>query len=175
MLQKADALVVLSSLREEVNFCIRIAALILRRGLFDSSWPGAVSASVSSFVSIVRLAIEPIFESGFCDGSYGFRPERGCRDALRVVDRLLKCGRFRHPHPEPCGRRGGARAGQGVGGGERPGAAPREDADRQLPEEGSYFAEATRIGRPRDSLDEDTTNWRVVCGKNATTVRRAGA
>jgi len=40
----------------------------------------------------VRLVIEPIFESGFCDGSYGFRPERGCRDALREVDRLLKEG-----------------------------------------------------------------------------------
>jgi RNA-directed DNA polymerase len=33
----------------------------------------------------VRLVIEPIFESGFCDGSYGFRPERGCKDALREV------------------------------------------------------------------------------------------
>lgn len=40
----------------------------------------------------VRLVIEPIFESGFCDGSYGFRPERGCKDALREVDRLLKEG-----------------------------------------------------------------------------------
>lgn len=40
----------------------------------------------------VRLAIEPIFESGFCDGSYGFRPGRGCHDALREVDRLLKDG-----------------------------------------------------------------------------------
>jgi RNA-directed DNA polymerase len=40
----------------------------------------------------VRLAIEPIFESGFCDGSYGFRPGRGCHDALREVDRLLKEG-----------------------------------------------------------------------------------
>jgi len=40
----------------------------------------------------VRLVIEPIFESGFCDGSYGFRPERGCHDALREVDRLLKEG-----------------------------------------------------------------------------------
>ena len=39
-----------------------------------------------------RLVIEPIFESGFCDGSYGFRPGRGCRDALREVDRLLKEG-----------------------------------------------------------------------------------
>jgi RNA-directed DNA polymerase len=40
----------------------------------------------------VRLVIEPIFESGFCDGSYGFRPERGCHDALREVDRWLKAG-----------------------------------------------------------------------------------
>ena len=40
----------------------------------------------------VRLVIEPIYESAFCDGSYGFRPGRGCRDALRAVDRLLKEG-----------------------------------------------------------------------------------
>jgi len=40
----------------------------------------------------VRLVIEPIFESVFCDGSYGFRPERGCHDALGEVDRLLKAG-----------------------------------------------------------------------------------
>lgn len=40
----------------------------------------------------VRLVIEPIFDSGFCEGSYGFRPERGCKDALREVDRLLKQG-----------------------------------------------------------------------------------
>ena len=40
----------------------------------------------------VRLVIEPIFENGFCDGSYGFRPGRGCHDALREVDRLLKEG-----------------------------------------------------------------------------------
>ena len=40
----------------------------------------------------VRLVIEPIFEVGFCDGSYGFRPGRGCHEALREVDRLLKDG-----------------------------------------------------------------------------------
>ena len=40
----------------------------------------------------VRLVIEPIFESAFCDGSYGFRPQRGCHDALREVDALLKAG-----------------------------------------------------------------------------------
>jgi len=40
----------------------------------------------------VRLVIEPIFEAGFARHSYGFRPGRGCKDALREVDRYLKAG-----------------------------------------------------------------------------------
>lgn len=36
--------------------------------------------------------IEPIFERDFAERSYGFRPGRGCKDALREVDRLLKEG-----------------------------------------------------------------------------------
>ena len=40
----------------------------------------------------LRNVIEPIFEREFADNSYGFRPGRGCKDALRVVDRLLKDG-----------------------------------------------------------------------------------
>jgi RNA-directed DNA polymerase len=40
----------------------------------------------------VKLVIEPIFETGFCEGSHGFRPGRSCHDALREVDRLLKDG-----------------------------------------------------------------------------------
>jgi RNA-directed DNA polymerase len=40
----------------------------------------------------VRLVIEPIFEHGFADGSYGFRPRRGCHDALREVDELIRDG-----------------------------------------------------------------------------------
>src|ERR1700728_3161905 len=40
----------------------------------------------------LKMAIEPIFETQFRQGSYGFRPERGCKDALREVDRLLKEG-----------------------------------------------------------------------------------
>jgi RNA-directed DNA polymerase len=38
------------------------------------------------------MAIEPIFETAFREGSYGFRPGRRCKDALREVDRLLKEG-----------------------------------------------------------------------------------
>jgi hypothetical protein len=40
----------------------------------------------------LKMAIEPIFETSFRKGSYGFRPGRGCKDALREVDRLLKEG-----------------------------------------------------------------------------------
>ena len=40
----------------------------------------------------LKLVIEPIFEREFLDMSYGFRPGRGCKDALRKVDRLLKEG-----------------------------------------------------------------------------------
>jgi RNA-directed DNA polymerase len=36
--------------------------------------------------------IEPIFEHAFLPTSYGFRPGRGCKDALREVDNLLKAG-----------------------------------------------------------------------------------
>jgi RNA-directed DNA polymerase len=40
----------------------------------------------------VKLVIEPIFEHGFLEGSYGFRPGRGCHGALREVDRMIQEG-----------------------------------------------------------------------------------
>lgn len=40
----------------------------------------------------LRNVIEPIFERDFAEHSYGFRPNRGCKDALRRVDALLKAG-----------------------------------------------------------------------------------
>ena len=43
--------------------------------------------------SALRSVIEPIFEKDFAEHSYGFRPGRGCKDALRRVDELLKGGR----------------------------------------------------------------------------------
>jgi RNA-directed DNA polymerase len=38
--------------------------------------------------------LEPIFEREFAEHSYGFRPHRGCKDALRRVDHLLRKGRL---------------------------------------------------------------------------------
>jgi len=40
----------------------------------------------------LRAVLEPIFERDFAAQSYGFRPKRSCKDALRRVDTLLKQG-----------------------------------------------------------------------------------
>lgn len=40
----------------------------------------------------LRMVVEPIFENVFVRHSYGFRPKRGCKDALREVERLLHAG-----------------------------------------------------------------------------------
>jgi RNA-directed DNA polymerase len=40
----------------------------------------------------LRSVLEPIFEKTFAECSYGFRPGRGCKDALRRVTELLSAG-----------------------------------------------------------------------------------
>ena len=40
----------------------------------------------------LRHVLEPIFETDFAGHSYGFRPGRGAKDALRRVDTLLQAG-----------------------------------------------------------------------------------
>ena len=42
--------------------------------------------------SALRTVIEPIFERIFAPQSYGFRPGRSCKDALRRVEELLQSG-----------------------------------------------------------------------------------
>ena len=42
--------------------------------------------------SALRMVIEPIFERGFAPHSYGFRPGRSCKEALRRVEELLESG-----------------------------------------------------------------------------------
>jgi RNA-directed DNA polymerase len=41
----------------------------------------------------VKQVLEPIFEHDFAEHSYGFRPGRGCREAVARVEALLKEGR----------------------------------------------------------------------------------
>jgi len=40
----------------------------------------------------LRMVLEPIYERDFAAQSCGFRPNLGCKDALRRVDKLLKAG-----------------------------------------------------------------------------------
>ena len=40
----------------------------------------------------LKLVIEPIFEREFEESSYGFRPQRSAKDALREVDELIRQG-----------------------------------------------------------------------------------
>ncbi|MET1083811.1 MAG: group II intron reverse transcriptase/maturase [Burkholderiales bacterium] len=40
----------------------------------------------------VKMVIEPIFEATFLDTSYGFRPQRSAKEALREVDALIRAG-----------------------------------------------------------------------------------
>jgi RNA-directed DNA polymerase len=40
----------------------------------------------------LKSVLEPIFERDFAETSYGFRPKRGCKDALKQVARLLEEG-----------------------------------------------------------------------------------
>lgn len=40
----------------------------------------------------LKMVIEPIYEVQFRPGSYGFRPGRSCKDALREIERLIKDG-----------------------------------------------------------------------------------
>jgi RNA-directed DNA polymerase len=40
----------------------------------------------------VKFVLEPIFEATFCPTSYGFRPGRGCHEALREVAHLIEDG-----------------------------------------------------------------------------------
>jgi RNA-directed DNA polymerase len=42
----------------------------------------------------LRHAVEPIFETTFAEHSYGFRPGKGARGALRRVEQMLKSGRI---------------------------------------------------------------------------------
>ena len=41
----------------------------------------------------IRNVVEPIFDNEFAECSFGFRPKRGCKDALRQVYALVRQGR----------------------------------------------------------------------------------
>jgi RNA-directed DNA polymerase len=58
--------------------------------------PLGIPAVIDRIVqTALRNVIEPIFEHEFDTSSYGFRPHRGCHDALAEIERLLAAG---HEH-----------------------------------------------------------------------------
>lgn len=65
---------------------------IEKEGSRDKRSLGIPSVRDRVVQTALRLVIEPIFERVFHPRSFGFRPGRGCKDALREVDRLLKGG-----------------------------------------------------------------------------------
>lgn len=55
--------------------------------------PLGIPAVIDRIVqTALRNVIEPIFEKEFVANSYGFRPKRGCQNALDHVERLLAAG-----------------------------------------------------------------------------------
>lgn len=40
----------------------------------------------------VKLVLEPIFEANFCEGSYGFRPHRDCKQGLKSIRKWVMNG-----------------------------------------------------------------------------------
>jgi RNA-directed DNA polymerase len=65
---------------------------IPREALKSAPWEGT-SVRDRIVQTAVRKVIEPIFERDFASQSYGFRSGRGCKDALRRGEQLLKEGK----------------------------------------------------------------------------------
>jgi RNA-directed DNA polymerase len=87
----------LSKLSEEVRTG-RYRALPVRRvyipklGSHEKRPLGIPAVRDRVVQSALRHVMEPIFERQFAEHSYGFRPGRGCKDALRRVEELLQSG-----------------------------------------------------------------------------------
>src|SRR2546429_1182081 len=65
---------------------------IAKPGSSEKRPPGIPTVRDRVVETALRNVMEPIFERDFAEHSYGFRPRRGSKDALRRVDHLLKAG-----------------------------------------------------------------------------------
>jgi retron-type reverse transcriptase len=63
---------------------------ILKPGTNEKRVPGIPTVRDRVVQASLRNVLEPIFERDFAAHSYGFRPGRGCKDALRQEDTLLR-------------------------------------------------------------------------------------
>src|SRR5215471_14894786 len=70
-----------------------VTAKRMKRMSYLSRTQMLTGSKCSSMVqTALRMVVEPIFERDFATHSYGFRPNRGCKDALRRVQELLDAG-----------------------------------------------------------------------------------
>jgi RNA-directed DNA polymerase len=67
-------------------------AYIPKPGSAEKRPPGIPTVRDRIVQGALRHVLEPIFERTFAEQSYGFRPGRGCKDALRRLEELLKSG-----------------------------------------------------------------------------------
>jgi len=138
----------------------------------------------------LKTVIEPIFEVLFRPASFGFRPGRGCEDAL--AERLpdgAPCRRLRGLGCDGSAGDSGAAPGNGVGEGQRPDPTPRQDAERRqrttgprvrLPgyrfEAGRRLVRAKSLppSRTRRGTERSTAGVTAWGGSSPTSTRRRG-
>lgn len=93
---EAQAPKYLSELAEQLktgNYCAQAVRRVEIAKTGGGSRPLGIPTVKDRVVqTAVKRVIEPIFESQFCDTSFGFRPGKGCKDALRAVDGWLRQG-----------------------------------------------------------------------------------
>ena len=88
----------LARLREELsNKCYRRQPArrvwIPKPGTTEKRPLGIPTVRDRTVEAAIKNVLEPIFERDFAEHSYGFRPGRGCRDAVKRVEELLSQGR----------------------------------------------------------------------------------
>lgn len=69
-----------------------VRRVYIPKGASGSRPPGIPAGKDRVVQAALKMVLEPIFEREFAEHSYGFRPKRGCKDALRAVDESLKAG-----------------------------------------------------------------------------------
>ncbi len=122
----------------------------------------------------VGMVIEPIFENRFAKHSYGFRPGRGCKEALRRVEKLFfEMVRYADDMVVLCHTEEEAKAAldklrEWMAAASITSAGPTATARSS----GSFACWTPEKLNSRASVTEQTADWRAGCGRSASPVWR---